>query len=282
MLQPGALAVSVRFSYTNTSLRELEPGTIAELDVEQFHPTVAVEYGVSRRLQLGAELPVLYSWEGFLDPLIQWVEKGTGNLRFVRKTQPINGFRYVLEKNGETLIDVKRGDAGLGDLIIKAKGLLVEESTLWPAVSVRAAVKLPTGELDRGLGSGHADVGVGLLLGKRWGPVGASLLGEWMRPLGNSFAGTGISVGSWWTGTFTMDVKMTDRLSIFGLLRRVGSPYRGGLRLLNRTIWETAAGLNIAFSRETHLQIGFVEELFESAEVSSDITLFVNMIAYRF
>ncbi len=283
VLPPGGVIVGTRLVHTNTSLRELERDARAEIDLEQFHPSLVVEYGLTPRLQVGAELPFLYSWEGFLDPVIHWVEERTGHLRFVRKTQPTNGFGYVVEKNGETLMDVKRGDAGIGDLTFKAKGRLLEESTFLPAASIRAAVKLPTGDFDRGLGSGHPDVAVGLILGKRWGSVGLSLLGEWTKSLGNPFAGTGISVGPWVTGTITLDVGITDRLSLFGLLRRVGSPYRsGGLHLLTQEIWETSGGLTVMLSRQTQLQIGFIEDLFESAEVSSDITLFVNVLLYRF
>ncbi len=283
LLPSGGFLLETRLVHTNTSLRELEPDASAAVDLEQFHPSLVVEYGLSPRLQVGAELPFLYSWEGFLDPVIHWVEERTGNLRFVRKIQPRNGFDYVVEKNGKTLMDVKRGDAGIGDLAFKAKGLLLEESTFMPAASIRAAVKFPTGEFDRGLGSGHPDVAVGFILGKRWGPVGVSLVGDWTKPLGNPFAGTGISVGPWVTGTVTVDVGITDRLSLFGLLRRVGSPYRsGGLHILTQEIWETAAGFTIVFSRQTQIQIGFVEDLFHSAEVSSDITLFVNVFLYRF
>ena len=282
LLPPGALALAVRLVHTNTSLREHRSGISAEVDVEQFHPSVAVEYGVSPRLQVGAELPFLYSWEGFLDPAIRSVERGAGYLRFVRKTQPTNGFRYVLAKDGETLLEPGRDGAGVGDLTLKAKAAVVNESDPWPAVSWRGALKLPTGEFAQARGSGHPDVAVGLLAGKRWGPVGVSLLGEWTQPLGNPFAGTGISVRSWITGTLTLDIALTDRLGLFGSLRRVGSPYRrGGLRLLTEPIWETSAGVIVTLSRETELQIGFVEDLFASAEVSSDFTIFVNVITLR-
>jgi len=270
-------------SYTNTSLREIQPEIFAELDLEQFHPRVVVEHGLTSRLQVGAELPFLYSWEGFLDPAIRWVEGRTGNLRFVRRTQPTNEFRYFIETDRGPLLNVPRGTGGVGDLTVKAKMLLSEESPVWPAASLRGALKLPTGSFDRGLGSEHADVAVGFIVGKRWDLVGLMLLGEWTRPLGNPFAGSGISVASWVTATVAVDIGLGERLSLFGLLRRVGSPYRhGGLRLLNREIWETQAGFTVVLSRATQLQIGFIEDLFESAEVSSDFTVFVNLIAYRF
>ncbi len=37
----------------------------------------------------------------------------------------------------------------------------------------------------------------------------------------------------------------------------------------------------VTLSRETELQVGFVEDLFASSEVSADFTIFVNVITLR-
>jgi outer membrane putative beta-barrel porin/alpha-amylase len=61
--------------------------------------------------------------------------------------------------------------AGIGDALFGAKYRLRHESPAAPAVLVALAVRLPTGDADRGLGSPGADVTMLAVVGKSFGPV---------------------------------------------------------------------------------------------------------------
>ena len=63
-------------------------------------------------------------------------------------------------------------DAGLGDIILRGRYYLIEESSVMPLVALTARVKMPTADADAGLGTGEFDEGVGVELTKtltdRW------------------------------------------------------------------------------------------------------------------
>jgi hypothetical protein len=61
--------------------------------------------------------------------------------------------------------------AGIGDAVLGVKYRLHDESRAAPALLAALAVRLPTGDADRGLGSPGADVTMLAVVGKRWGPV---------------------------------------------------------------------------------------------------------------
>jgi outer membrane putative beta-barrel porin/alpha-amylase len=64
-----------------------------------------------------------------------------------------------------------RARAGIGDTVLGAKYRLRHESPAAPAVLGALAVRLPTGDADRGLGSPGADVTMLAVAGKSLGPV---------------------------------------------------------------------------------------------------------------
>ncbi|HMS84705.1 MAG TPA: transporter [Nitrospira sp.] len=63
-------------------------------------------------------------------------------------------------------------DSGLGDIILRGRYYLIEESTILPLVALTGRIKFPTADADRGLGTGEFDEGVGVELTKsffdRW------------------------------------------------------------------------------------------------------------------
>lgn len=64
-----------------------------------------------------------------------------------------------------------RARAGIGDTLFGVKYRLRHESPAAPAVLAALAVRLPTGDADRGLGSPGADVTMLAVAGKSWGRV---------------------------------------------------------------------------------------------------------------
>ncbi len=72
---------------------------------------------------------------------------------------------------------------GLGDIEIGVKYRFIHESGIIPQVGAFPLVHLPTGDVDRGLGSGHVPVFLPIWLQKSWGPwttYGGG--GYWINP----------------------------------------------------------------------------------------------------
>lgn len=72
-------------------------------------------------------------------------------------------------------------ESGVGDIVARAGYVLVPESEGGMSLSGALAVKLPTADETKGLGTGKVDVGGTLLLGQRLGPVRLSLLGGFIK-----------------------------------------------------------------------------------------------------
>jgi hypothetical protein len=140
-------------------------------DYELTRANLAVQYGVLDRLAVGLEIPLLYTWKGFLDEPIKGFEDVTGFKRTIRFERPQHRFSYHLEKDGRKALNGTSGAVGIGDIAISTKALLREEGRLMPAVAGRFALKLPTGDDNRALGSGEVEVGLGVALEKAFGPA---------------------------------------------------------------------------------------------------------------
>jgi hypothetical protein len=117
---------------------------------------------LGERAGLSFTVPLIVQYGGWLDPVIDGVEKllqarsarrGTTSFQTVARFARAEG--QVLERVGPA--------ASLGDLTLGARCLLVRQDRLRPALALRAALKAPTGA--KLAGSGTWDVGAGVLAG---------------------------------------------------------------------------------------------------------------------
>jgi hypothetical protein len=107
--------------------------------------------------------------QGYLDDPVEGFEDAIGaRTPRSRERQGSNEFQYYLRYNNKVLIDKSTSMDGIGDIALTAKYQLAKESWwwIWPNISLRGAVKFPTGEKDDLLGSGEIDYGLGLLIDK--------------------------------------------------------------------------------------------------------------------
>jgi hypothetical protein len=58
---------------------------------------------------------------------------------------------------------------GMGDIVVRGRYYVIDEHAWLPTVAIRAHVKTPTADADRGLGTGRPDEGLGLELSRRFG-----------------------------------------------------------------------------------------------------------------
>jgi len=108
---------------------------------------------------------------------------GTGAVRLVGGTptrtsttaSPTGAVAAVSGSNkgpGSSPLSSSTTDSGLGDMILRGRYYLIEESTILPLVAITGRIKLPTADADRGLGTGEFDEGAGVeltkSLGERW------------------------------------------------------------------------------------------------------------------
>lgn len=105
-------------------------------------------------------------------------------------------------------------DSGLGDIILRGRYYLVEESDIVPLVALTGRVKMPTADADRGLGTGEFDEGAGMELTK-------TLMDRWLAFLDGGYTIIGDAPGTnfnnqWWYDVGVgYDVTDTFNISLF-------------------------------------------------------------------
>jgi Protein of unknown function (DUF3187) len=231
-------------------------------DFELTRANLALQYGLLDCLAVGLEIPMLYTWKGLLDEPIKAFEEVTGFKRTIRFERPQHLFSYMLQKDGRTALQSTSGSIGIGDIAFSAKALLREEGSLTPVVAGRFALKLPTGDEDRALGSGEVDLGLGVTLEKTLGPARIYFNAGLTIPTGNPFSGTGIDSLPMLSGFLTAEYRLTERFSLLVQVNGVSPPVRNTGLDIDHPTFEILAGFNWALpGLPVVWQAGLMEDL---------------------
>jgi hypothetical protein len=245
-------------------------------DFELTRANLALQYGLFDRLALSLEIPLLYTWKGFLDEPIKAFEDVTGFKRTIRFERPQHLFSYTLQKDGRNALQGASGAVGIGDIALSAKALLREEGPWAPAIAGRFALKVPSGDEDRALGSGEVDVGLGLAIEKTFGPVRLYVNTGLTIPTGNPFAGTGIDSLPMLASFLTGEYRFTERFSVLVQLNGVTPPIGNTGLDIDRSTFEILFGFNWAVpSLPVIWQAGLMEDLNDTNR-TADFALFMS------
>jgi Protein of unknown function (DUF3187) len=245
-------------------------------DFELTRANLALQYGLFDGLAVGLELPLLYTWKGFLDEPIKAFEDVTGFERTIRFERPQQLFSHVLQKDGRKALSGASGAIGIGDLAFSAKVLLRPEGRLAPAIAGRVALKLPTGDDDRALGSGEVDVGLGLALEKTFGPVRLYFNTGLTIPTGEPFEGTGIDSLLMLSTFLTGEYRLSERFSLLLQLNGVTPPVRNTGLDIDHPTFEILAGVSwLIPGLPVVWQAGFMEDL-NNTNRTADFALFMS------
>jgi hypothetical protein len=182
VLPPGAVEVRLPLVYTNHLVLGGGPDLQVEIDFESAVVAPEVHVGLASGLELQAALPFQVDYGGILDAAIGAIERfvHASNPERVGRPTGLTRFRLVRPNGSGIAIDAPR--AGLGDAWVGFKASVLDEGPHVPSLSIRGAVKFPTGA--PGFGSGNVDLGVGVLLGWTWQPIGLWLETDLFVPTG--------------------------------------------------------------------------------------------------
>lgn len=138
-----------------------------QIDAEVSRFSLDFRYGLYDNLEMGFEVPYVYLSSGYLDNFVESFEDAVGaTTPRSRERQGSNNFAYAFRYNNEYLIQKNDSTSGLGDASFNAKYQVIQENAFLPNLSLRSAIKLPTGDKDSLLGSGKLDYGLGILVDK--------------------------------------------------------------------------------------------------------------------
>jgi hypothetical protein len=260
----------------NILARDRRGNDVYLFDFEITRANLALQYGLRERLAIGVEMPLLYTWTGFLDDFIKGFEDVTGFQRNIRFELPQNRFAYGFEKDGKVVLRGSSGAVGFGDVAFSTKALLYEEGSWRPAVAGRLALKLPTGDNDRALGSGAVDIGFGIALEKTLGPVRLYFNTGLTIPTGNPFSGTGIESIPMLSTFLTGEYQLTEHFSLLLQLNGVTPPTRNSGLDIDNPSFDILFGYSWVLPwYPITWQAGFMEDL-NNTNRTADFALFTS------
>jgi hypothetical protein len=239
------------------------------LDGESLRVNLRGRYGLASGLEIGVEIPFLVQGGGFLDDFIIGYHNTFGFPQGGRDAAPRNRLLYLYSKNNVEKLRLDSSGSGLGDISFQGGWQLYRGQGDSPgAVSVRAELKLPTGDSDRLQGSGSTDLALWLSAGKGF-PLprghfvvygGAGVLGmttgKVLPDQQRNFVGFG-SLGIGWDPFSFLALKVqADAHTPF---------YRNSaLKEVDSSSVQLTIGGTIAVGRKTSIDLGVSEDLIVS------------------
>ena len=239
-----------------------------------------LRYGLTDRLEIGAEVPALHRYGGFMDGAIKGVENATTGLSPPRKALGDTHYAFNISNGERTIFGGSDGATGLGDVSFFAKYQLLKETSARPAMSLRVAVKAPTGDTSEVFGSGHPDAGIGLALEK-------TLADHWITYVNvNGVFPTGRIAGlplqPVVSGLVAIEYLWTENFSITAQFDYYSPPFHGtGTRVLDKGVTESVLGVSYRICRASYGKLYAVENLDFITGSAADFTL-STVLTYRF
>lgn len=289
LAMPGERAAVLRKGDFDIRLEAANTASIARDQSEQADVTMKFEtvraglflrYGLTDRLEIGAEVPGYHRYRGFMEEPILGVERGTTGISPARKALRETAYAFNVTNGGRTLFQGAKGATGLGDISFYGKYQLLKETSTLPALSFRVGVKAPTGDTEQIFGSGHLDAGIGLALDKTFATgwiVYANLNGVF--PTGQI---AGLALQPVISGLVAVEYLWTDNFSITAQFDYYSPPFHGtGTRVLDKGATESVIGVSYRILPGLLWQVYGVENLDFITGSAADFTL-STVFTYRF
>ncbi len=255
-------------------------GSGFEMDGEILRAGLAARVGLGAELELGVELPLLHTTGGFLDEfLIDWHD--FFGFPDQGRTPAQNGrFAVRAVDAGSVVFEQRETSLALGDVPTVLSWTFLPQTARRPfGAGVRIGAEWPTGDDDRGFGSGQVDWGGGVYAAWRSGAW------QWSAHAGHSRAGNpaparrnGFSFGDVTAGGVGVEWAFHDDWAVLVQVEAETSTLRaldfGRASDPQWLLWTTARG---RLAEGWWLDVGFGEDL--SSFVAPDFTAYVGLSA---
>lgn len=273
-------AVSTRLDAAYTSLWLVGSDTAGrryEMDGEYLRTALSLRAGLGRGFEFGVEVPVGHTSGGFLDSFVIDYHDALGLPDQNRDSEPRDEFAIEARRGGTVLWRVERDGFELLDVPLSLTWQVADPAA-GPGLALRAGIELPTGDADRGYGSGELDASLGALLEHR--ALGCGFFGH----VQHTFAGTP-------SRSRDLGLRFADVTSAGG---GVELPLGNGLAGLLQVEWETStlrslglaaaardqlllwAGFRLDAGAGWDVELGFGEDL--QGLVSPDFTAWLAVV----
>ena len=238
------------------------------IDAEVSRITLDLRYGIYENAEIGLEIPYLSLSAGYLDGFVEEFEKTVGATTPRSRTrQGSYNFNYSFIYDSQNLIKRTNASDGLGDVVLKAKYQILEEDGygFLPNMSIRTAVKFPTGDKKSLLGSGELDYGFGLLLDKTFSEKITVYAGcNFIIIKKPSFFSVLNLKRNMVSGVIGAEYLFTQRFSMVAQIAGNSTPYpSSGTNALDESAFDVGLGINYTWKEKQNVSwhFAFTENL---------------------
>ena len=243
-----------------------------DLDGETLRLTLALRYGLAKRMEIGLDIPYVSHDGGVMDGVIDTFHDISGLP--APKTKQKNRMVYSYIRDGVTEVDIRESTSGAGDLLLSfGYQLAGGEIEVRRAMAVRAGLKLPTGDAGKLRGSGGTDFSMRLAATDAatlsgwsitlYGEAGALWMGkgEVLEQQQRSFAGF---------GTVGLGLRPLSWLALKVQVETHSAFYRDSVTdVLASPVLQVVGGGTFALPWETTLDVAISENII--TETSPDV-----------
>ncbi len=266
---------SVNMEYSNIYQIREEPGWHVEVDTEALRASLDVVYGLWDDLDVGIEIPFIYFLGGFLDHTTEEVHDLLSVSNFSRDLRRENDLSYFINREGKSWFFVDSPTSGLGDILLHGKYRFLREGSKVPSVSLRLGVKFPTGDEERGMGSGEFDLGYGIAVEKHWGKLALYLNLNHLL-LGDPDGDFDIDIHNAFSGSFAAEYRPWKKFSLVAQINGHTSPYGTGMKSLDDDALQILVGVKYRILKDLTWQISFTEDI--GGVTVSDFTIHTGIV----
>ena len=172
LIEPGQWQISLNVDYTSVYINEQSRDWSVLMDMEMTILGLGLTYGLTPHLNISVAGTWISMQAGFLDGPLATYHDIFGFPDYGRPDRPMNEFGYQMTVNNEDWVDGQSGGLHPGETVISAKlALAGAENSQGFCSSLSAVLKVPTGEVEQGFGSGRYDQALVLLNRYRLSPL---------------------------------------------------------------------------------------------------------------
>ena len=276
VLDRGSALGSASFDYGSVCIVSASDKWDINMDMEFTILTLSLKMGLPWQAEGAISFPFLYYQRGFLDPFVNWFHSRLGVSDIGRERSPTNDYSYRIRKHGNTWFRPgNKESVGPGDGVISLKKCLFDNSD--NVLSIKGALKAPTGDPELGLGSGEFDAGI-MLLFEHGFDTWRFYLGVGYEWLGtpDTYDDFDPDISDTKSASFALEYIWSDNLSLLTQVEARSSPFTDtDISNLDRDFFGISFGGKYRLSNTTGIEFAFSEDLSEAA---ADFTVHVGIV----
>jgi hypothetical protein len=260
----GTLEATLAVEYNSTYFTHRNAHWDFLIDMETLVAELSAVYGMTGKLAVRLDLPMLSMGSGFLDGFLQNYHDFLGVPNYDRESRPEDTFAYRVTKDGHTWIQADSGPLRIGDVRMSIQCALAPLNVGgYPVNSaVLVSVKLPTGDSRSGMGSGRYDAGVFLPMQWKRGQWTAYVMPGAMWVGDPETRGAQLSARSSTSLFAGAAYAYNDKWRWLAQVNYFSSPFEAcGLNALDAGALEIALGLQRTLNKTVYAEFVFCEDL---------------------